>query len=176
MPVVDSDIEASRERVRRRCGRGGRAPRRRNRARRRSQPGEVRHWKEVSHEPKDYHEYILVYLWKCTARHNSCLPCAGTGFRYTWYYHRRVCRVSRVHVSCVVRRVFFCKNQITSFAWSNYIPARMQLLDLRTCVRAPASATRASLAFYFHLSFFFLRSPLLVCLINLPHGFNSWGS
>ena len=43
-----------------RCGRGGRAPRQRNRARRLSQAGEVLKRKIVSDEPKDYRRYIYT--------------------------------------------------------------------------------------------------------------------
>ena len=49
----------------------------------------------------------IVSHWDCTARHNSDFPVQGHVLRDIIDQLRRVCRLSRVHVPCVVRDAFY---------------------------------------------------------------------
>lgn len=63
--------------------------------------------------------YDVLSLWNLHGSPQRCLPCAGTGLtRYiiiqVWALlstFGRVCRVSRVHLQCVMRDVFFLKKK-----------------------------------------------------------------
>ena len=109
---------------------------------------------------------VLVFLWNCTARHNSAVP-VQAGLRY-------IIIEAWARASCVTRDVLFSVNKKKNSPLGP--TARMQLW---ICGRGLESrqALQALLLFIFvcrffpSFSFFFMRSPFVEYLVNLPHGF-----
>ena len=104
---------------------------------------------------------MYEYLWNCTARHNSCFPCAGTGLRVGYIIIPVWARVPCVTRACAVSSaLFFFKKKKKKHTHTHvrsllgpYTPACIQLWICGR-VRAPARVYFRLLVF----SFLFLRS------------------